>query len=123
VIAPDAPDWTDPVAMDTVRLFRFSALTFNAHRIHFDLPYATGVEKYPGLVVHGPMQAMLLLQAARDHAGGAVPARFRFRGVRPLFHFDALRLMGWPQAEGTQALATVTDGGVMCMQADIGWQA
>jgi len=123
VIAAEAAAWSDPVAMDTVRLFRFSALTFNAHRIHFDLPYATGVEKYPGLVVHGPMQAMLLLQAARNHAGGAFPARFRFRGVRPLFHFDAVRLVGWPLADDGQALATVIEGGVTCMQAQIGWRA
>ncbi len=123
VMAPDAPEWTDPVAMDTARLFRFSALTFNAHRIHFDLPYATEVEKYPGLVVHGPMQAMLLMQAARDRAAGRRPARFRFRGVRPLFHFDRLRLQGWPALDGVQSLATVIDGGLSCMQADIVWQA
>ena len=123
VIAPEAPAWSDAVVMDTVRLFRFSALTFNAHRIHFDLPYATEVEKYPGLVVHGPMQAMLLMQAAQDHAGGRWPARFRFRGVRPMFHFDSVQLMGWPTVNGGQTLATVIDGGVTCMQADIGWQA
>ena len=123
IIAPDGDAWRDPVGMDTVRLFRFSALTFNAHRIHFDLPYATGVEKYPGLVVHGPMQAMLLMQAARDHAAGAQPVRFRFRGIRPLFHFDGLCLAGWPAADGVQALATVIEGGITCMQAEIGWQA
>ncbi len=121
--APEGAEWADPVALDTVRLFRFSALTFNAHRIHFDLPYATEVEKYPGLVVHGPMQAMLLMQAARDHNGGALPARFKFRGVRPLFHFDTLRLMGWRVTAATQALSTVIDGNVTCMQADIGWAA
>ena len=121
VPAADGAIWSDPVAMDSVRLFRFSALTFNAHRIHFDLPYATEVEKYPGLVVHGPMQAMLLLQAARTHRGGPLPARFRFRGVRPLFHFDAVSLTGWPVDQGAQALATVT-GGVVCMQAEVGWQ-
>jgi len=123
ITALEGAVWADPVAMDTVRLFRFSALTFNAHRIHFDLPYAMGVEQYPGLVVHGPMQAMLLMQAARDHNGGAWPARFRFRGVRPLFHFDSLRLMGWPIDDRAQPLATVIDGNVTCMQADIGWAA
>ena len=121
LIAADAPDWADPVAMDTVRLFRFSALTFNAHRIHFDLPYAREVEKYPGLVVHGPMQAMLLMGAARDHNAGKAPTSFKFRGIRPLFHFDVLRLMGWPAADGAQSLATVTDGDISCMQASIGW--
>ena len=119
-MAPEGAIWTDPVAMDSVRLFRFSALTFNAHRIHFDLPYAQQVEKYPGLVVHGPMQAMLLMGAAIRHRG-AMPATFRFRGVRPLFHTDAMTLTGWPEAEGKQSLAVVTGEGVMTMQADIGW--
>jgi 3-methylfumaryl-CoA hydratase len=123
VSAPEGAAWADPVTMDTVRLFRFSALTFNAHRIHFDLPYATEVEKYPGLVVHGPMQAMLLMQAARAHAGGGLPARFTFRGVRPLFHFDSVALTGWPVAAGAQALATVTGEGLCSMQAEIGWAA
>ena len=123
VIAAGAPAWCDPVAMDSVRLFRYSALTFNAHRIHFDLPYATGVEKYPGLVVHGPMQSMLLMGAACRHAAGAKPQTFTFRGIRPLFHFDALRLMGWPAVETMQPLGTVIDGDITCMQAQIGWAA
>ena len=121
VIAAAAPAWAQSVAVDTVRLFRFSALTFNAHRIHFDLPYATGVEKYPGLVVHGPMQAMLLMQAARDHHAGALPQSFRFRGIRPLFDFDTLRLIGWPDQDGSQNLATAIDADITCMQAQIGW--
>lgn len=120
VTAPDAA-WRQEVAMDTVRLFRFSALTFNAHRIHFDLPYATGVEKYPGLVVHGPMQAMLLMQAARARAGGGMPRGYRFRGVRPLFHFDRLSLQGQGDSAGTEALATVQGEGLVCMQAEIVW--
>ena len=120
VPAPPAA-WRQDVAMDTVRLFRFSALTFNAHRIHFDLPYATAVEKYPGLVVHGPMQAMLLMQAARDRSGGNVPRGYRFRGLRPLFHFDALSLQGEGVAEGAEALATVNGEGLVCMRADIAW--
>ncbi len=123
VIAAPEPLWTEAAAIDTVLLFRFSALTFNAHRIHFDLPYATGVEKYPGLVVHGPLQALLLMSAACRLRGMAQPARFRFRGVRPLFHFDPMRLVGWPEAAGAQALATVLPDGMTCMQAEIGWQA
>ena len=120
VTAP-ASAWRQDVAMDTVRLFRFSALTFNAHRIHFDLPYATAVEKYPGLVVHGPMQAMLLMQAARARANGAMPRGYRFRGVRPLFHFDALSLQGQGVMVGAEALATVNGEGLVCMQADMAW--
>ena len=123
VIAPDTPAWANQMPMDTVRLFRFSALTFNAHRIHFDLPYATQVERYPGLVVHGPMQAMCLMAAAQRQKAGANPVRFRFRGIRPLFHFDQLQLMGWPATDSSQPLATVIDGNITCMQAQIGWAA
>ena len=115
-VAAPAADWVEPVRVDEVRLFRFSALTFNAHRIHFDLPYATGVEKYPGLVVHGPLQAMLLMQAARARRGGAVPAGYRIRGVRPAFHFDALTLQG-----SGDGVATVNGDGLVCMQAEMAW--
>ena len=115
-VAAPVAEWSEPVTADEVRLFRFSALTFNAHRIHFDLPYATGVEKYPGLVVHGPLQAMLLMEAGRARRGGAMPAGYRFRGVRPAFHFDALRVQG-----AGDDLATVNGDGLVCMQAVADW--
>ncbi len=121
VPAPDAALWTLPVAIDTVRLFRFSAITFNAHRIHFDLDYAQRTEKYPGLVVHGPLQAILLMEAARRHRDGAMPKDYRFRGVRPLFHFDTLSLTGMADVAGRQSLATVQGDRLVCMQAEIGW--
>ncbi|MGD9767168.1 MAG: MaoC family dehydratase N-terminal domain-containing protein [Pseudolabrys sp.] len=72
-------------------LFRYSALTFNAHRIHYDRRYATGVEGYPGLVVHGPVQATLLMNFATD-VHGTPPARFSFRSVSPLFDNDPVLL-------------------------------
>lgn len=78
------PDFFQPAIFDPVTLFRYSALTFNGHRIHYDLPYATQVEAYPGLVVHGPLQASLLLNAAALCAGKA-PRRFVYRGAAPLF--------------------------------------
>ena len=65
-------------------LFRYSALTFNGHRIHYDHPYVTGVEGYPGLVVHGPLIATLLADLGRDESGRSI-RRFAFRGRRPLF--------------------------------------
>ena len=123
ISAPESAVWVESPAMDTVRLFRFSALTFNAHRIHFDLPYAVDVEKYPGLIVHGPLQAMLLMEAARRHNANATPANFRFRGVRPLFHFNALQLMAQAPLNATQALCSATEDGAVCMQADISWKA
>ena len=121
--APENPAWEEPVPMDTARLFRFSAATFNAHRIHYDLAYARDVEKYPGLVVHGPLQAILLMEAARRRRGGATPARYAFRGVRPLFHDDAPRLVGAVEPDGADALATVAAAGHVCMQARADWAA
>ena len=119
-VAPPAdPAWSESVPVDTVLLFRFSALTFNAHRIHYDLPYATGVEKYPGLIVRGPLQAMLLMDLARRHQPGRRPARFSFRGVRPLFHFERLRLLGAPGAEGGHELFITNGEGAQTMQAGV----
>jgi 3-methylfumaryl-CoA hydratase len=69
---------------DPVLLFRYSALTFNGHRIHYDRDYVTKVEGYPGLIVHGPMQAALLVESAAKLHGGA-PTKFSYRGVQPLF--------------------------------------
>lgn len=118
--APAAPDWEEHAAIDPVLLFRYSAVTFNAHRIHYDLDYARTVERYPGLVVHGPLQALLLVEAARKRKNGALPAWFRFRAVRPLFHTDGLRLIGKHDAEG-ESLFAVNRAGEITMQASIGW--
>lgn len=82
-----APDWSDAarwqVTPDPTLLFRYSALTFNGHRIHYDAPYATGVEGYDGLVVHGPLQATLILNLAASHLGRP-PRRMAYRGKAPL---------------------------------------
>ena len=78
-----APEHERRMVADETMLFRFSALTFNAHRIHYDLSYARDVELYPGLVVHGPLQAMLLLDEAQRM--GERPSRFAFRGRAPLY--------------------------------------
>lgn len=121
--APPDPLWAGAEACDPVRLFRYSALTFNGHRIHYDLAHATGAEGYPGLVVHGPLQATLLMQAARRHAGGAQPMGFAFRALRAIFHQDAMQVQGWPAVAGRQQLATVTADGLMCMSAEVVWTA
>jgi 3-methylfumaryl-CoA hydratase len=113
--------WREELTIDSALLFRFSAVTFNAHRIHFDLDYAQKVEKYPGLVVHGPLQAIVLMQAARRHRRLAMPRSYQFRGVRPLFHFDSVSLVGLQEAEGRQRLETVQGDGLVCMQADVSW--
>jgi len=116
--APAAPVIDEPVEVTEARLFRYSAATFNAHRIHYDLAYTREVENYPALVVHGPMQATLLMEAAIRHTGRA-PARFSFRGVHPLFLGDGLRLMAEPgAAPGALTLATVAAAGHRCLQAE-----
>ena len=86
--APEpAEEWTNATAWqitpDSTLLFRFSSLTFNGHRIHYDHPYATGVEGYEGLVVHGPMQAVWMMNLA-THILGRLPTRFTYRGLTPL---------------------------------------
>jgi 3-methylfumaryl-CoA hydratase len=70
---------------DPVLLFRYSALTFNGHRIHYDRDYVTQVEGYPGLIVHGPLQAALIVEMAAKLHGGKAPAKFVYRGLQPLF--------------------------------------
>ena len=83
----ERPVWGDTVARlrpDPVMLFRFSALTFNGHRIHYDHPYATEVEGYPGLVVHGPLLALLLLGAGVERSGGTA-RDFTYRALAPVF--------------------------------------
>jgi len=70
---------------DPVLLFRYSALTFNGHRIHYDRDYVTKVEGYPGLIFHGPLQAAFIVELAAKLHGGAVPKKFSYRGLQPLF--------------------------------------
>lgn len=116
-----ACDWQDALAVDPVLLFRFSALTFNGHRIHYDRAYATEIEHYPGLVVHGPLQAVALLDAACRHHADRVPARFSFRGIRPLFDFDAVTLNGRATSDTTIDLFTANADGAIGMEASVTW--
>jgi 3-methylfumaryl-CoA hydratase len=110
-----APDRVREVEATTTLLFRYSAMTFNGHRFHYDLPYATQVEGYPGLVVHGPIQASLLLNLAAETLGG-VPRRFRYRGVSPMIAGQTFRVAG--QRDGdTFAGVTLDARGGACMTA------
>lgn len=93
---------------DPVLLFRYSAITFNGHRIHYDQPYATGTEGYPGLVVHGPLIATLLANLARDEIG--TTKQFRFRGRAPLICGEALELFCAPAGGGIKLEARSGDG-------------
>jgi 3-methylfumaryl-CoA hydratase len=96
--------WSRSVTPDATLLFRYSALTFNGHRIHYDQAYATGEEGYPGLVVHGPLTATLLQQFAVEHGNGRALAAFDFRGVSPLFVGRAFTLEGRANDDGSLAL-------------------
>ncbi len=94
------PDFERELRPDPVLLFRFSAVTFNAHRIHYDRPYATGLEGYPDLVVHGPLQALLMLDLVHRARPEARVAGFTFRAERPAFLPHALSIRGRASAGG-----------------------
>ncbi len=102
----------------TTLLFRYSALTFNGHRIHYDLPYATEAEGYEGLVVHGPLQATLLLNLAASH-GAALPFTFRYRSVAVAI---AGRELTFRANVNGQSFWTQGGGGSVHMEADIDWR-
>lgn len=109
------------VDMTPALLFRYSAITFNAHRIHYDLPYATEEEGYPGLVVQGPLQATLLFQHAARCQGRA-PDRFSFRGLSPAIAGARLALHAGPLSDGRMDLWSAMPGGPVAMQAKAEWQ-
>jgi 3-methylfumaryl-CoA hydratase len=116
---PDAPHQRR-VAIDPVLLFRYSALTFNGHRIHYDAPYVTQVEHYPGLVIHGPLQATLLMNFAATLAEKA-PRRFAFRGVRAATGAQDLLLCATPDDAGGMALEVRSADGHVTMKATAEW--
>ncbi|MFN8583348.1 MAG: MaoC family dehydratase N-terminal domain-containing protein [Gemmatimonadaceae bacterium] len=89
-----APDFSRVITPDPVLLFRYSALTFNSHRIHYDRRHAMDIEGYPGLLVHGPLIATLLLELLRDTVAGATVRSFAFRAERPLFDTASFSIHG-----------------------------
>ena len=115
--APAEDDAAWSVEADPVLLFRYSAMTFNGHRFHYDQPYATQVEGYAGLVVHGPMQASLLLNLAAARLG-RVPARFRYRGVAPMIAGSRFAVAGRREGEDFRGWTAV--GGTVHMEAEAG---
>ena len=98
--APSENPWQRHWVPDDVLLFRYSALTFNGHRIHYDRKYVTEVEGYPGLIVHGPLIATLLLDLLRSELPDAVVRRYEFRAIRPLFDIHPFDVCGEPSADG-----------------------
>jgi 3-methylfumaryl-CoA hydratase len=115
--APAKPAATPPAAKhrqthisDPVLLFRYSALTFNGHRIHYDRDYVTKVEGYPGLIFHGPMQAALLVEFAAHLHGGIAPKKFSYRGLQPLFEGGEFSVNANEIAEGLDIWVANADG-------------
>jgi len=107
--APEEADFTRTWSLDSTAIFRYSALTFNGHRIHYDVDYARDVEGYPGLVVHGPLLATLLMDLAARNGGRL--ATFEYRARSPLFVPEAVRTSGRFSGDGSQQLwASALDG-------------
>ncbi len=117
--APGNPQWARRVDPDPVLLFRYSALTFNGHRIHYDRSYVTGVEGYPGLVVHGPLVATLLMQLAQQALPGRTMRAFSFRALGPLFDVESFSLHGRLSDDGASVLLWAANArGELALQAE-----
>jgi 3-methylfumaryl-CoA hydratase len=115
---PDDVPWRRTIAPNPIVLFRFSALTFNSHRIHYDRPWAMEREGYPALVVHGPLTSTLLIDFARDQHPGCVFTGYETQARAPLFDSAAFELRGRPTADGRGAdLWAVTPEGTVAMSA------
>lgn len=117
-----ASQWRETMNPTSVLLFRYSAVTFNGHRIHYDHPYVTGVEGYPGLVVHGPMIATMMLTAFVHAHPQATLNHFSYRGLRPLIAPTAFDVAGSIQADGVAQLWAEQDG-TLAHQAELRFTA
>ena len=115
--APGGETFSRQINPDPVLLFRYSALTFNGHRIHYDRPYAAEVEGYPGLVVHGPLIATLLMDLLRREMPGVRVARFSFKAMRPAFDINPFMVCGRPDGPNQVQLWTRDHEGCVTMQA------
>jgi 3-methylfumaryl-CoA hydratase len=115
--APTGEQFSRAIAPDPVLLFRYSALTFNGHRIHYDRSYVTEVEGYPGLIVHGPLIATLLVDLLRRELPGAVLKAFDFKAASPLFDIHPFTVCGKREADGSVALWARNHLGQLAMSA------
>ena len=109
--ATDKADWSVGWTPDTALLFRYSALTYNAHRIHYDLPYTREKEGYPALVVNGGLTALMLVEAARPHLPGAIEG-YDARAMAPLFIGNTITLNTRLAGDAAETWAGGPDGGV-----------
>ena len=112
-------EYSSQITPDSTLLFRYSALTFNGHRIHYDSQYARNFEGYNGLVVHGPLTATLLQNFARQCRPNRILTDFAFKGVSPLFVDETLEMQAWPSKEDETKLhqRVLDQSGALAMQA------
>ncbi len=116
--APEHADFSTTITPDPVLLFRYSALTFNGHRIHYDRDYVTKVEGYPGLIVHGPLLATLLVDLLAERLTDWTLNKFEFRAMSPVFDLDDFTVCGLqPNSSGISKMWIKDHNGSLCMQA------
>lgn len=114
--APAEPVWSRTVSPSPVLLFRFSALTMNSHRIHYDRTFAVEEEGYPGLVFHGPLTMVLLMDLFRRANPKARLRRFAVRATAPLYDISDFEIQGTPgESEGEARLWALTPAGELAM--------
>lgn len=114
--APENATFTRDITPDPVLLFRYSALTFNGHRIHYDQPFCTGTEGYEGLVVHGPLLATLMLDLLRREYPSAQVTEFEFRALAPVFDTQRFSVNGTAEQNGEIKLWIAREDGALAMQ-------
>ncbi len=119
VLAPTNATWTREIHPDDVLLFRYSALTFNGHRIHYDRRYVTQVEGYPGLIVHGPLIATLLLDLLSRSMPNAQVKTFAFKAMKPIFDIAPFNVCARKEGEKIVKLWAVTPEGHIAMDASV----
>ena len=107
---PPAAQHRETHVSDPVLLFRYSALTFNGHRIHYDRDYVTKVEGYPGLIFHGPLQASFIVELAAKLHGGQAPKKLSYRGVQPLFEGSEFSINANPTDSGMELWIANAEG-------------
>ncbi|MXQ10714.1 FAS1-like dehydratase domain-containing protein [Microvirga makkahensis] len=117
--APTSPAWSHRIDPDPVMLFRYSAVTFNGHRIHYDEPYTTHDEGYPGIIVQGQLTATLLLDQFRTRFSGRPIRSFNFRAVKPLFSGRPFFLEGAEKDDGSYSLWARDEEGGLSMVATL----
>jgi len=117
VIIDETPDWQNEIIPSEVLLFRYSALTFNGHRIHYDRKYVNEVEIYPGLIVHGPMIATMLVELLHEHLPNRRLKDYEFKAIRPLFDIHHFAVNGKVQEDGKISLWTKNHEGYASMKA------